>query len=106
MSNKVNVNNLPPLDVEVKNVMKSEFNLAFWLSVIYFIFLFAVPVLNWTAPALMKTRIWGGMSLTWFLTSIFAMILAFLIAAVHVYFYQNKFGADIEETRTRREVFH
>jgi len=106
MSNKVNVKDLPPLDAEVREVMKSEFNLGFWLAVVYFIFLFAVPILNWTAPGLMKARVWGGMSLTWFLTSIFAMILAFLIAAIHVYFYQNKFGADIEEPHTRREVFH
>lgn len=105
---KVNYKDLPPLEPGVNEVMKTEFGISFWLSVIYFIFILGVPILNWTAPDLMKTKIWGGMSLTWFLTSIVAMVLAFVIAWLHVNIYQKKFGSDIEHPSAglRKGVYH
>ena len=93
---KINIKDLPALDSEISLIMKTEFGISFWLSVVYFIFILSVPILNWTAPALMRTRVWGGMSLTWFLTSIVAMVLAVVFAALHVKIYQNKFGSEID----------
>ncbi len=105
---KVSYKDLAPLESEISEIMKTEFGISFWLSVAYFVFILGVPILNWTAPALMKTRIWGGMSLTWFLTSIMAMVLAFIIAWLHVSLYQKKFGSDIEHPGAgqRKGVFH
>ncbi|MFZ5648601.1 MAG: hypothetical protein ACOY30_13375 [Bacillota bacterium] len=92
MSGKtINYKDLPPLDKNVTNRMSKEFTICFWLFVVYAFYLFMVPVLNFTAPEFMKIRVWGGMSLTWFLTAIGAMIMAFVIAAVHVYFYTKDF---------------
>jgi len=92
MSGKtIHYNDLPPLDGKVTHRMSKEIKVCLWLFVVYAIYLFLVPILNFTAPEFMKIRVWGGMSLTWFLTSIGAMILAFAIAAVHVYFYTKDF---------------
>ena len=81
---------LPPLDSVTAAAMKEEVNLSLVLSVVYYIFLLSVTILNWTSPALMKTILWGGMSLTWFATSILGMCMATFMAALHVYFYQKR----------------
>lgn len=105
---QVSYKSLPPLDPDVNEVMKTEFGISIWLSVVYFIFILSVPILNWTAPALMKTRVWGGMSLTWLLTSIVAMGMAVLIAWLHVKIYQSKFGSDIDHPSAseRKGAYH
>lgn len=101
MSDKtINYKDLPPLDKGVTNRMSKEFSVIFWLFIIYAFYLFIVPILNFTAPDFMKARVWGGMSLTWFLTSIGAMIMAFVIAAVHVYIYSKDFF--ISETSSEK----
>lgn len=91
MSGKINYNDLPPLDASITNRMSKEIKVCLWLFVVYAFYLFMVPILNFTAPDFMKIRVWGGMSLTWFLTSMGAMVMAFVIAAVHVYFYTKDF---------------
>ncbi len=82
---------LAPLDEKTRAIMRDEFKVSCKLTVIYFIFLLMVPILNWNVPKLMKMKLWAGMSLTWFLSSIVAMLLAFIVAALHVYFFQKRF---------------
>lgn len=92
MSGKtINYKDLPPMDKGVISRMSKEFTVIAWLFVIYAFYLFMVPILNFNAPDFMKTRVWGGMSLTWFLTAIGSMVMAFVIAAVHVYIYTKDF---------------
>ncbi|HBV96701.1 MAG TPA: hypothetical protein DEF36_06625 [Desulfotomaculum sp.] len=89
--NTINIKDLPPLDRMTTYRMSKEMSICLWLFIIYMFYMFLVPVLTFTTPDLMKSRIWGGMSLTWFMTAIGAMIMAFAIAAVHVYFYTKDF---------------
>ncbi len=91
MSDKIHYKDLPPLDSAIVNRMSKEIKICIWLFIVYAFYLFIVPILNFNAPDFMKTRIWGGMSLTWFLTAIGAKIMAWLIAAIHVYFYTKDF---------------
>lgn len=92
MSDKtIHINDLPPLDKKISHRMSKEMTIILWLIGVYLVYLLAVPVLTFLAPGLMKIRISGGMSLTWFLTSIGAMIMAFVIAVVHVFFYTKDF---------------
>ncbi|MFZ5642156.1 MAG: hypothetical protein ACOY46_01040 [Bacillota bacterium] len=90
----INYKDLPPLDKNTTHRISKELNICLKLFVVYMIYMFAVPILNFTAPEFMKMRVWGGMSLTWFLTAIGAMIMAFAIAAIHVYFYTKDFYID------------
>jgi uncharacterized membrane protein (DUF485 family) len=91
---------LPPLDAKTAEVMKHELKISLLLSVIYFSFLLGVTVLNYTAPEIMKTILWGGMTVTWFATSLLAMFMASFIAWLHVRYYQKR---SIQTTR-KREV--
>jgi len=86
---------LPPLDPDTATTMNEEINISLVLSIIYYAFLLSVTILNWTARDLMKFRLWDGMSLTWFATSIVAMIMAFCIAWLHVYFYHKRFASKV-----------
>lgn len=78
---------LPPLEKSTLERMRRELGMSLILAVLYFIFIFAVPILNWTAPGFMKTRIFGGMPVTWFLTAIIALFLAWFFAFVHAWWY-------------------
>ena len=102
MSNKIDYKDLPPLDPTVVSRMSKEIKVCLWLLAIYLFYMFMVPILNFTAPELMRSRVWGGMSLTWFLTAIGAMAMAFAVAAVHVYFYTKDFF--IVETETKKSA--
>jgi formate/nitrite transporter FocA (FNT family) len=81
---------LPPLDEKTAHAMNHEFKISLLLSIIYFAFLLSVTILNFTAPGFMKTILWGGMTVTWFATALGAMIMASLIAWLHVRYYQKK----------------
>ncbi len=87
----IHYKNLAPMDSYIVNRMTKEIKICVLLFLIYAFYLFIVPILNFNAPDLMRTRVWGGMSLTWFLTAIGSMIMAFVIAAVHVYVYAKDF---------------
>lgn len=103
MSDKtINYKDLPPLDSNVTNRMSQEMKVCLMLFAVYAFYLFIVPILTFQSPELMKTRVWGGMSLTWFLTAIGALIMAFVIAAVHVYCYTKDFF--INETTTEKST--
>lgn len=97
MSKTVDYKDLKPLGEDVRRVMSEELKISLGLAIVYFIFLLGVPILTFTAPDLMKTRVWGGMSLTWFATSILAMIFAAVIAWIHVYMYQKRFSSTMTE---------
>lgn len=97
MSNTIDYKSLKPLSEDVQKVMNEELKISLGLAVFYFVFLLAVPILTFTAPELMRTRVWGGMSLTWFMTAIVAMVLATVIAWIHVHMYQKKFLSTVTE---------
>lgn len=92
MSKTIDFKDLKPLPQDVRKIMSTELGIAGSLSVFYFIYVLAVPILTFTAPDLMRTRVWGGMSLTWFLTAIGSMIMAFGIAWLHMYLYTKQFS--------------
>lgn len=86
----VDIKDLPPLDSETEKIMKGEFSTGFKLSLLYYLFIFTIPVLNWFAPDFMFSHFWGGMTYSWFLTGIVAMAIAFIIAYVHTNLYEKR----------------
>lgn len=86
----IDVSELPPLDAETGKIMKDEFSTGFKLSLLYYAFIFAIPILNWFAPGFMFSRMWGGMTYSWFFTGIIAMAMAFIIAYVHTTLYEKR----------------
>ncbi|UII57354.1 hypothetical protein LS684_07915 [Cytobacillus spongiae] len=86
----IDVSELKPLDAETKSIMKSEFSTGIKLTVFYYIFILAIPILNWFASEFMFSRMWGGMTYSWFLTSIVAMAMAFVIAFIHTALYEKR----------------
>ncbi|ERI09457.1 hypothetical protein HMPREF0083_02461 [Aneurinibacillus aneurinilyticus ATCC 12856] len=86
----IDVSELPPLDTETEKIMKDEFSTGFKLSLFYYAFIFAIPILNWFAPDFMFSRMWGGMTYAWFSTGIIAMAMAFIIAYVHTALYEKR----------------
>jgi len=86
----VDVKSLQPLDRETEGIMKSELRTGLGLSLFYYLFIISIPILNWYLTDLAYTRIWGGMTLTWFLTTIVGMVMAFLIAYIHTKSYEKR----------------
>ncbi|MEY9978402.1 hypothetical protein [Lysinibacillus sp. RC79] len=86
----VDVKDLPPLDATTNKIMKDEFTTGFSLTVFYFILIFSIPVMNWFAPELAFKKIWGGMTFTWFVTTVVMMVMAFIIAYVHTALYEKR----------------
>lgn len=86
----IDVSELPPLDSETDRIMKDEFSTGFKLTLLYYAFIFAIPILNWFAPDFMFSRFWGGMTYSWFFTGIVAMAMAFIIAYVHTALYEKR----------------
>ncbi|MBB4824984.1 uncharacterized membrane protein (DUF485 family) [Sporosarcina luteola] len=85
----IDIKELPELDEETKYIAKTEFRTGLSLTIIYFLFVLSVPVMNWFKPEWAFTKLFGGMSASWFLTAIFAMVMAFLIAFVHTKLYER-----------------
>jgi hypothetical protein len=81
---------LPPLDAETAAMMAAELKGSVFLTIIYYVYLFAVTILNWTSPEFMKTVLWEGMTVTWLATSNVALFMAVLIAWLYVLYYQKK----------------
>lgn len=92
----IDYKDLPPLDAETSANMNEEVKISVVLAVIYFAFLLTVTIMNWTSPEIMKTVLWGGMTVTWFATSILAMFMATLIAWLHVLYYQSRVSKHIK----------
>ncbi|MBM7647358.1 uncharacterized membrane protein (DUF485 family) [Bacillus ectoiniformans] len=86
----VDVSKLEPMDQDTSNIMKSEFKTGLGLSSIYYVFIFFIPVINWFFKDFAFNRIWGGMTFTWFLTTIVGMVMAFAIAAIHTKKYESR----------------
>ncbi|KOP79136.1 hypothetical protein AMS59_08890 [Lysinibacillus sp. FJAT-14745] len=86
----VDVKDLPPLDAITNKIMKDEFTTGFSLTVFYFILIFSIPVMNWFAPELAFKKIFGGMTVTWFVTTVVMMVMAFIIAYVHTALYEKR----------------
>ena len=86
----IDYKDLPPLDAETAKNMSEELRISVVLSSIYYVFVFTVTILNFTAPDFMKTKLWGGMTVTWFATSLVSLAVASLVAWVHVFYYQKR----------------
>jgi uncharacterized membrane protein (DUF485 family) len=86
----IDVSELKPLDTETEGIMKAEFRTGIKLTVFYYVFIFAIPVLNWFASDFMFSRMWGGMTYSWFLTGIVAMAISFTIAYIHTSLYEKR----------------
>ncbi|WP_163101158.1 hypothetical protein [Peribacillus alkalitolerans] len=86
----IDVSELEPLDETTSRIMKDEFKTGFRLTLFYYVFILAIPILNWYAADFMFSRMWGGMTYSWFLTSIVAMAMAFVIAFIHTKLYEKR----------------
>ena len=67
----VDFKDLPPLDSETNEIMHDELRTGVSLTVFYFILIFSIPVMNWYFPAFAFKPIWGGMTVTWFITLLY-----------------------------------
>lgn len=85
----MDIKDVPKLDEQTKNSVKTELSTAVSLSIIYFSFIFAVPAINWFKPDWAFSKMFGGMSYSWFLTTIVAMAMAFIIAYLHTKLYER-----------------
>ncbi|RLL41789.1 hypothetical protein D8M04_17125 [Oceanobacillus piezotolerans] len=85
----IDINKLQKLDGETRYIVRSEFRTGLSLTIIYAIFIISVPVMNWYKPDWAFAKLFGGMSSSWFLTSIVAMVMAFVIAYVHTKLYER-----------------
>lgn len=85
----IDIKKLQKLDVETRYILRSEFRTGLSLTIIYFLFVFSVPVMNWFKPDWAFAKVFGGMSASWFLTTIVAMVMAFVIAFVHTKLYER-----------------
>ncbi|MBS7345692.1 MAG: hypothetical protein KIG60_08630 [Caryophanon sp.] len=98
----VDFKDLPPLDPQIEKNMRGELTTGLVLAFIYFGFIFTIPVLNWYFPEIAFKPIWGGMSLTWFLTTFVTMAMAFIIALVHTVLYERRLK-QVENTTPVKE---
>ena len=102
---KIDIKDLPPLDVDTNRIMKQEFSTGSKLTIIYYLFVFAIPILNWYAPDFFFSRFFGGMTYSWFFTSVIAMAAAFTIAFIHTSLYEKRLkryeskGVDMDQRR-------
>lgn len=96
VAGKINFNDLEPLDETTANLMKGELRVSNILAFIYGAFIISVPVLNWYVPKIAFAKVWGGMTYTWFASTILAMFLAVIIAAVHMYLYSKRMVKSVE----------
>ncbi|RHW39351.1 hypothetical protein D1B33_00445 [Lysinibacillus yapensis] len=85
----IDAKKLPKLDGETRFIIRSEFRTGLTLTIIYFLFVFSVPAMNWFKPDWAFAKVFGGISTSWFLTSIVAMVMAFIIAYVHTKLYER-----------------
>lgn len=90
----IDVSELEPLDPETRKIMKGEFSTGIKLTLFYYVFILSIPILNWYAEGFMFSRMWGGMTYSWFFTSIVAMAMAFIIAYVHTTLYERRLKND------------
>jgi len=86
----IDIKDLPPLDATTNKIMKDELTTGFGLTVFYFILIFSIPIMNWFAPEFAFKKIWGGMTVTWFVTTVIMMAMAFIIAYVHTTLYEKR----------------
>lgn len=87
---KIHIKDLAPLDEETSHIMKQEFKTGSKLTLAYYCFIFAIPILNWFAPEFFFSKFFGGMTYSWFFTSVVAMALAFIIAFIHTSLYEKR----------------
>lgn len=80
---------LEKLDPETSSMVRSEFLTGFSLAFVYLAFVFFIPIVNWYNPEWAFSKMWGGMTYSWFLTAIVAMVMAFVIAYVHTKLYER-----------------
>lgn len=94
----IDIKNLPKLDKKTRKSIRTELSTGLSLSIVYFIFIFSVPALNWFKPDWAFAKMFGGMSYSWFLTTIVAMAMAFIIAYLHTKLYERWERKSFEES--------
>lgn len=99
----MDVDSLPPLDKETRHIMKSELQTGIGLSTIYYAFIFFIPIINWYLKDFAFSQFWGGMSVTWFLTTVVGMVMAFLIAYIHTKRYEKRLSLYDASSKTSEE---
>lgn len=85
----IDIKKLPKMDEKTRQGIRTELSTALSLSFVYFIFIFSVPAMNWFKPDWAFAKMFGGMSYSWFLTTIVAMAMAFIIAYLHTKLYER-----------------
>lgn len=99
----VDFKDLPPLEPEIERNMRGELTTGLILATIYLGFIFTIPVLNWYFPEIAFKPFWGGMSLTWFLTTFVTMAMAFIIALLHTVLYERRLKATEKATPVKED---
>lgn len=102
----VDFKDLPPLEPEIERNMRGELTTGLVLAAIYFGFIFTIPVLNWYFPEIAFKPFWGGMSLTWFLTTFVTMAMAFIIALLHTVLYERRLKATEKAAQLKERGQH
>lgn len=85
----IDIKKLPQMDDKTKISIRTELSTGLSLAIIYFIFIFSVPAINWFKPEWAFAKMFGGMSYSWFLTTIVAMAMAFIVAYLHTKLYER-----------------
>lgn len=88
-SETIDIKKLPKLDKKTKYSVRTALSTALSLAIVYFIFIFFVPAINWFKPDWAFAKMFGGMSYSWFLTTLVAMAMAFIIAYLHTKLYER-----------------
>lgn len=88
-SETIDFKKLQKLDKKTTYIIRTEFLTGLSLSIVYFLFVFSVPAMNWFKPDWAFARMIDGMSYSWFLTTVIAMAMAFIIAYAHTKLYER-----------------
>ncbi|WP_233189572.1 MULTISPECIES: hypothetical protein [unclassified Sporosarcina] len=99
----VDIKKLPKLDKKTSYSIRTELSTGLSLAIVYFIFIFSVPAINWFKPDWAFAKMFGGMSTSWFLTTIVAMAMAFIIAYLHTKLYERWERKSLEMSRMEKK---
>lgn len=105
----IDMKHLKKLDQETTYIIRTEFFTGLSLSIVYFLFVFSVPAINWFKPEWAAIKLFGGMSYSWFTTTVVAMVMAFIIAYAHTKLYERwerksiRLSATVKNTANKEE---
>lgn len=103
-SETIDIKKLPEMDDRTKANVRTELSTGLSLAIVYFIFIFSVPALNWFKPDWAFAKMFGGMSYSWFLTTIVAMAMAFIVAYLHTKLYERWENKNLNVSRAEEKA--